>query len=518
MNRLEARIRDALADHLEWLEPGLRLVAAEYPLKNRLGAGGFVDILARDRCDHLVVIEIKRSDQTARSAIHELTKYIALLGADQGLRRDQLRAMLLSTEWNELAVPFSEYLRASDVPTEGFVIYTEETGVITSVSRFDPVNIARPLAISDSQRIVLFSRSVNRDEAIAKVASAATKAGLLDFVLLRLDYHGDDKRVIYRHGVFLLFSRPLEAVSVAEIKAAKRKTGRRNSRKGDEKLLASFLRALGRVGDDHERGSSEKLGVILTTGWHVAVAHRAGRYADNRRILSDEQFIKLATKEEGGAAYFVTRTASPRYAPSWRKLKESSKKVLLGDDRWAIIVPKLLSEIARQRPTATVSVRIYNPANIVFGLAKLFRYGDVGYLPSLQIIVADESESVVYMGMLLWNGPVPPLSAEQWLIEVFGSQLQYMTMQHLRQTYQREEQARRQLGLSSVILEVRHAGGKGEEIVGIGLYEGRLTRSAPVSPAALQHTSMAAFSETNREFGLSLVKLVGGFSTGWAVD
>ncbi len=128
MNRLEARIRDYLASHLELLEPGLTLVQKEYELKSTFGAGGFIDILARDRLGHLVVIEIKRSDQAARSAIHELTKYVALLASGQGVRYDQMRAVLLSTDWHELAVPFSEYLGLCKVPTEGFCCASRQLG------------------------------------------------------------------------------------------------------------------------------------------------------------------------------------------------------------------------------------------------------------------------------------------------------------------------------------------------------------------------------------------------------
>ena len=85
MPPLESEIRDALAGDLGDLEDGLELIEKEYKLPNPIGGKGFVDILARDRFGLLVVIEIKRSNTTARQAIHEIFKYTALLRTNHGL-------------------------------------------------------------------------------------------------------------------------------------------------------------------------------------------------------------------------------------------------------------------------------------------------------------------------------------------------------------------------------------------------------------------------------------------------
>lgn len=84
-NQLEARIRDYLAENLALIEPGLVLVEKEFRLANPFGAGGSIDILAKDGLGHFVVIELKRSDQAARAALHELTKYVALLKSTLGI-------------------------------------------------------------------------------------------------------------------------------------------------------------------------------------------------------------------------------------------------------------------------------------------------------------------------------------------------------------------------------------------------------------------------------------------------
>ena len=68
----EARLRDELAKRLAILEGGLTLRGVEYRLPNVHGASGSVDILAEDRYGATVFIELKKSNQTARQALHEL--------------------------------------------------------------------------------------------------------------------------------------------------------------------------------------------------------------------------------------------------------------------------------------------------------------------------------------------------------------------------------------------------------------------------------------------------------------
>lgn len=58
-----------------------------YELKNELGAGGFIEILARAAIGRLVMIAVKRSDRTARTAWDSSTrrihkKYLVFATAD----------------------------------------------------------------------------------------------------------------------------------------------------------------------------------------------------------------------------------------------------------------------------------------------------------------------------------------------------------------------------------------------------------------------------------------------------
>src|ERR1700679_433572 len=111
---LEAELRDLLSVQLEAIEPGLILVKKEQYIPNDLGTRSFIDLLARDREDRWVLIELKRSGAASREAIHEIYKYIEGVKAHLRVRDDEVRAIIASTDWKELLVPYSRFFHDTD--------------------------------------------------------------------------------------------------------------------------------------------------------------------------------------------------------------------------------------------------------------------------------------------------------------------------------------------------------------------------------------------------------------------
>ena len=66
----ESALRDHLAANLHLIGDGLSLIDKEFPLSSEHGADGAIDILAADALGHFVIIEVKRSNATARADIH----------------------------------------------------------------------------------------------------------------------------------------------------------------------------------------------------------------------------------------------------------------------------------------------------------------------------------------------------------------------------------------------------------------------------------------------------------------
>lgn len=98
----EAGLRDHLAENLEKIELGLTLVKTEHAVPNARGAGGKVDILATDTLGNYVCIEVKRSDNSARATLNELSKYLVLLCQQNDLQKERVRCVLVSTHWHEV--------------------------------------------------------------------------------------------------------------------------------------------------------------------------------------------------------------------------------------------------------------------------------------------------------------------------------------------------------------------------------------------------------------------------------
>lgn len=513
MNQFEARIRDYLAENLNAIEPGLFLIQKEFPLPNRMGAGGSIDILAKDNFGHYVVIEIKRSNQAARAALHELTKYVALLKASLGIRGEMIRALLVSTEWHELNVPFDEYQRACEVPTSGYFIVAAEDGTVTDIKKYVPPVLEQPLNISRQQHVFLYKDAPRRDALIINVISAAKRALLKDFAILSVNYEGVDRAVLFPYGSYLIFSSPIAGAPAAvaeEIKSSLEWDDDLDDQ--DENFLVALMDAIEYEHDTSEIGYPEKLAQIISANWKISVAHRSGRYADNTLLLSDDQLISEAKKEQGGANSYIDRTVSPRYIPSWNKFKEDAKLVLLGNSVWSDIFDQVVGYIEVSKTNATVSSHIYNPANIVFSLAKLFGEKNPRFIPDFQLVETYEDEVILFLGAVMWDGEKTLLQGMPWIEKAYGSLDEYMMMQHFGEQFEKDDYACNLLGLSSVVLQITMPGTDSEQVTVLSIENGEISRT-PFSKSSMK--MLQDFYSQNQNFGASLVNSVRSFASGW---
>lgn len=158
----EKAIRDKLAKRLDVLEPGLQLIATEYSLRNAHGAKGFIDILAKDAWGNRVIIELKRSNQSARQALHEIFKYSALFRSTGGLPYGRIRCFVASTEWHELRVPFAEFIRVADCQCEGFELSVDNEGNVLEATKHEPVELPGPLDLFYLHSAFLFREAAAR--------------------------------------------------------------------------------------------------------------------------------------------------------------------------------------------------------------------------------------------------------------------------------------------------------------------------------------------------------------------
>lgn len=445
----ESDLRDRLAENLSCLEPGLSLISKEYPLDAPVGTKGFIDILARDQTGMLVVIEIKRSDQAARSALHELFKYTGLFRAANGLGAHQVRCMLVSTTWRELRLPFSEFTRNCDFHVDGFELRVNDAGDITDVDRIVALDPAQPLSFCPEMLALFYTAREPRDRAVAAARDALEQLGLSDYVLLATEYRAQQPEVVFPFCCYI-------AVALLP-RQARRRIRRRLGLDGPrESPIEEEQYAIARAsegltvgaGSTAEAGSPAHLTQMLS-GWEVSRVARFGRFLSP---LSDDELLQVLRGFDGANPAAFRGAAMPRIAPAWAQLVRRVGRPLAHNLTWRRVVTAYLSEVKELRPSATATIAIWTPDSILATLWTCIEQGNDDDAPRLEIVVSDQNAVFLVVGSIVWDGqtrPTDPLVAGRELL-VDDFPLSFMTM-----AQELDSAIMRRHGLSYVVDEVK---------------------------------------------------------------
>jgi hypothetical protein len=406
----EARLRDDLSIRLEILETGLTLRSVEYRLPNRQGASGSIDILANDRYSASAIIEIKKSNQTARQALHELHKYVALVKHDHGLRDSQIRCILVSTEWHELLVPFSEFVRTAPWTIDGYRLYLTAAGLPDHAEKVIPVAPPAELHLCPEHKIYFFHERSRRDAALEPLLKLLADHNLPEYILLKLDIK---QRRVEGACDFALY------LIVPEYAPDERQRARDWLAQTDwaddldepiryleeQLVIAEVTSAYFDQCDEQEIGYPEKLANICAT-WDVTALIRGGPRLDSKAIFSDEHLLRWARGFEGRNAFHFDMIGTPRRRRPWTEAKENAEYCLKGNEAWRALVRAYLEDIEENDPDATVTARIYNPCNLMMSLYRLAKFNAGDMLPSAEIVVSDNGggPSRFVFGAMVWNG------------------------------------------------------------------------------------------------------------------
>jgi hypothetical protein len=353
----EAAIRDEIALRPELIELGLATVGKNYHLRNSEGTRGFIDVLARDRHGLFVVIEVKRSDSTAREAIHEVLKYCELLRSERGLRRDQVRAVIASTTWRELLVPFSEMSRVTDYPIEG-VELTVDAGFPASLK---------------AQRITPIPVPPERDlSALAvrfEVESVEAAVGMWPEIVARLLEVGVDDAL----GIVAGNSRrTVLHVALGTVVDGDPRVPtphpHEDEERGDEGEYRAASQFMTAMGDGELVGPERLRRIMVSNQMEVLQVLRSGRFEGQIDLVDDAEAVRLAEGRAGWNQVMVTLTGKPSHALAWRRLRTRLEYSLLGNPRWNNLLGLWLDEIEANQSSADVVLDVYNPCDLMAAL------------------------------------------------------------------------------------------------------------------------------------------------------
>lgn len=408
MTAKENDIRDKLAERLELVESGLRHVANNYHVKSDSGADGYLDILARDSTGAFVVIELKKSTSTSRQALHEVGKYIDLLCRDKGLSSDQVRAMIVSTEWHELLVPFSYYVHQSDFDLQGYELLLASDGLTPEVVKAVPVlPKGQARMLTASQRRIDSENVEDLRQAWDGVKARLVDLGVADHVALHLGHESGSKKIVIALGTITsdIARRPMNDVLLGQDALEQVDL---------DALPTEELVLLGMEYEGQPLGVCypEKVGSLVNAHeWTVDSIERAGVFED-ADLFPDEDILDACQGWSGGLSdvHYAGRAKLTNKA-QWQSFRAGIATVIADSVGWVAPTRLWLDELEVANPAWDISVTAYDQHDLLQSL--LHGYRDERWpelVPWLTVAIeALDGTSYGLFGYLHWDGTVVDL-------------------------------------------------------------------------------------------------------------
>lgn len=483
MNISEAIIRDKLSTNLQILEVGLTHVDSEHYLPNNAGANGFVDLLARDIYGTLVLIEIKKSDCSARQAIHELFKYIALLGQRYRLDKSRLRCVVVSTHWHELLVPFSEFKETVDYDVSGYEIKIDDNGNVVNAylvqNNCDKFEGER---LSPYHQVCCFSSESRRCSFINETNENLKKAGIIDFVRIKLKYEGNNRAVIFPFADYIVIGKIPENHRGLVIEQNIIPVDGFEEVEDQEWALEQFILGHFPVFANNEYdecliSNGVRFVSLLNSGW---IVEECDRFGDKffSLVFPDEILLKeVSAVETINDVYFSVLT-TPKLGMRWRKINEQLENATIGMSFCFDVLHKYLEQIENSETSSQVLIDIYNPSNVIMSLVCGILYGNDAYFPQLTIFKIDELGKPASMlkAVLVWDRETKVMSPQKIFKLVMGGDIErWFLAQTMNDVWEYEQDFLDIHGLSYMFIETNPMSDDGK-YYNIELEDGQLTR------------------------------------------
>lgn len=423
----EDRIKDLLAADLSIIDKELKLIEKEYRLDNSNGAKGFVDILAMDAFNNLVIIEIKRSQASSREAIQEILKYVGLIKQNFKVRDSSIRVIIISTHWKELLIPYSELCYQSALSVTGLQLSLARDGMPMTCDLVQPLKL-NSVHCGFARRSVcyLFKTLQNRDTCIKYLIKRCGIVGLTDFVMLPLTSQNDWalKYMNFTHAlVFAFRSASLleyEAVITMgeeEIDMTIDEFDYEDEYKAYVEEIIFVTLQTERNWDSMEAFSPERLdGVLLQGNWKAEPILRFGIFSiDPRYLQSDDLLLRELRGLDGTNRIKYQNFTESTQTDRLTEIEERCLVPLQENECWKAHLQKVFGWLHNQIERFRLVINIYHPTSIFDSICRISMGSDPDYLPTYLLFVdfLDTNKLVVFYGKLVWSGK--NVNSEQFL-------------------------------------------------------------------------------------------------------
>ncbi|WP_100756829.1 endonuclease NucS domain-containing protein [Leptospira kmetyi] len=407
---MEKDLKLLLSNNLHWIEEGLTLLDIEHYLPNRSsGANGFVDILAKDKYSNYLLIELKVSSESSRSAIHELFKYISLIVINYKIPKDKIRFAIVSSDWHELLTPFSELSHLNQYQLEGYKVDFNKTEVLSCEKiKVLPENYS--YNICPIHYFSLFENASSRNKAREKLEEFYVINTHLNVILFNFDYAGSDNRVIYKNGIYFVLNKisAEEKNKISNTKYIIYEYDQSNEYEtpgwsNEYSLIVSICSSNFIKPRELPIADSSKFTEWVHKDWNPSNLLRFGSIWKNDTIYSDEDLITLIKSLEKDNHVFYQEFTSPKLKKKWSNLSLNYEYTLHGNRYLKEGLDAFLHSMSEQE-NIDVSINIFNPSNIIFSLYILIAHINPSSLPRLEVIIKKEDRVSLFLSQLKWNG------------------------------------------------------------------------------------------------------------------
>ena len=430
----EAELRDHIARNVALIEPGLTLLNKEKYIPHSLGTRGFVDLYAKDERGHHVLIELKRSGEASREALHEVHKYVEGVKDHLGAKDDEIRVIVASTEWRELLVPFSRFAAESNLSVIGLELHvvTSPFSVTASPVRLIALNHGRFIAPWHEVNWYLDENALERGINSIENSCRAKNIENYIIVVLRADepVHSEHQAKMWSvigktsginiknaalpqlptYHFIAYFAMQLtdkECLRILERVPDQLEEASEASAEMDSEEVLQYLHEL--VGaleprplNDHmEIGYPAKISRFLDEmGFEVESIRRFGAFQRNK-LLDDSLILAELRGEDGSTGQRFKRSISVSNRAHMATARAELGKCLEQNPVWKGHILRALDEIESEFPDGEIDVSIFNPATgmLTLYLVAAHQNGFL-YLPSYSLVIQTSDFVRVYYGGL----------------------------------------------------------------------------------------------------------------------
>jgi hypothetical protein len=342
--------------------------------------------------------------------LHEVMKYTELLQRERGIERSNIRAVIISTHWTELRVPFSHFKRGWSNEIRGYALTLEEDEIT-------PVRAVELTALADAPargispiHLVVFPRgSVTLDEIWQESIDKLRKVGADDLLGIELS-HDDDSRILYHSCLYLVIGTmvPDDPRTALLDEWAEEVPDDTIEAPGGYALEYRALCHLTSQYDydkvEIETAGPEGFAAIRFQRWKIHHVRRAGIFGRQEDLYPDEVLLAKMVHRGGQSPIRFSGSSRPANHVHFADFRRNMGRCLTAAGTWRDSMTAWLDDAAKS-PDADISCNIYSPCDFIQSIVLGWpdRVGE--YLPFIRAIVDVPSSSCrTLVGTLTWNG------------------------------------------------------------------------------------------------------------------